>query len=397
MTELLARPTGRDRVLIDAATVHDITALRQLYRTVYGGAYPLPLGTDPTVMRQALSSPTVRWRVARDVATDEVVGSAVLRTDPAARIGKVEGVAVHPAHAGAGVAHSLLSALCEEALGPDSELDSMYATARCVSPASQRALIRNGFRPFGLLPGAIEVHGRETLALLIRHRPGILAERAPLVEVSERVQPLLDAAREAAAINFDGRPARPATSLHHQAASHTCTEPGPAPLEVIQATEFVRRRYGKHTCHDMTLPLSAPDTFFTPDDGRFEAYAAIDPLTGCGVLLDVVPSGYTMGSALCNVVRTATERGVVYLETMVPLADVEQVDRYLAHGFVPSGVYPAMRHFGAVWHDYVVLTRVPRQPDPHTLSVDHGFTPYLKHYRSTCTSTLNSLSEDLKR
>ncbi|MEU5432033.1 GNAT family N-acetyltransferase [Streptomyces sp. NPDC020719] len=388
---MLIRPAPRAAVLLDTASHDDVAALRHLYFTVYGSVYPLPVGTDPAAMAAAVDDPGTRWHVARHAVTGQVIGSAVLRGDRAARIGKVEALAVHPEHAGAGIGRALLSELCEAAVGPGGELDSVYATARCVSPAPQRALLRHGFRPAGLLPAAVQVCGRESLALLVRHRDGVLDRRAPLGELPGQIVSLLDAATSAG-IAFDGVRPGPDTPA---------VRPGQAaePMEVVQEPHFVRRHYARTARRAPAgLPWGEPNALLAPVDGRFETYAVIDRTSGCGMLLDTEPHDPAADAALGDVVQAMADRGALYVEAVLPLADRPRLDLYLAHGFVPTGVYPAMRFDGERWHDHVFLSHGASRPDFRALDVDEHFTRYLQHYRRMWTATyLSTFPEDSQR
>ncbi|MYR87726.1 N-acetyltransferase, partial [Streptomyces sp. SID685] len=66
---------------------------------------------------------------------------------------------------------------------------------------------------------------------------------------------------------------------------------------------------------------------------------------------------------------------------------------FLASGFVPSAVYPAMRRVGDRLHDYVVLSRTSRQIDFRTTAVSPLLQPYLGAYLSAWASTYLPLHE----
>ncbi len=83
---------------------------------------------------------------------------------------------MHPEHRSAGLAAALTEALCVEMLDTG-RLDSVYATVRTVGSGPQRVVARNGFRPLGILPNAVDLRSRESLALYARHSPGVLDRR----------------------------------------------------------------------------------------------------------------------------------------------------------------------------------------------------------------------------
>ncbi|MGN5377069.1 hypothetical protein ACQ4WX_03630 [Streptomyces lasalocidi] len=66
---------------------------------------------------------------------------------------------------------------------------------------------------------------------------------------------------------------------------------------------------------------------------------------------------------------------------------------FLASGFVPSAVYPAMRRLHERFHDYVVLSRTSRQIDFRTTAVSPLLQPYLGAYLSAWTTTYLPLHE----
>lgn len=168
--------------VIERAALTDIADLRQLYYAVYGPHYPTALGTDPAEMSRLIRDPHTLWLVARCPHTGALAGSAAIHSEAGARIGRLEGLAVHPDQRGTGLAGRLTEALCSATLDAGT-LDSVYATVRTVSAGPQRVVTRHGFRPLGILPNAVDLSSRESLALYARHSPGVLDRRVPVADV----------------------------------------------------------------------------------------------------------------------------------------------------------------------------------------------------------------------
>ncbi|MGW2648386.1 GNAT family N-acetyltransferase [Streptomyces sp. NPDC001393] len=373
-------------VVLAPAAVQDVAELRQLYFDVYGHGYPVPLGSDPAVMRRLITDGTAHWLTARTDHGD-LVGSAVVQTDPGSRVGKLVGLAVHPVHRGGGLASRLTGAVCGEAFGTG-RLDSVYATVRVVTEGPQNVVVRNGFRPLGLMPNAVEVEGCETLALFARYADGVLERRAPVERIPDRLAALLSAATSGIGIDYAG-------------AARIPTPPAPRavpeaePIELIAAPAFVRRRFLERFpgAGDRFFPLHTPNALLVAADGGFEAYADLDPVAGSCALVAVHPRPAAVAGALEALMTAVTRAGADYAEALLPLADTEALDVFLASGFVPSAVYPAMRRIGDRFHDYVVLSRTSRQIDFRTTAVSALLQPYLRAYLTAWTATYLPLHE----
>ncbi|MDF3300284.1 GNAT family N-acetyltransferase [Streptomyces tropicalis] len=368
------------------AAVQDIAELRQLYFDVYGHGYPVPLGSDPAVMRRLITDGTAHWLTAR-TERDGLVGSAVVQTDQGSRIGKLVGLAVRPGHRGGGLASVLTGAVCDEAFATG-RLDSVYATVRVVTEGPQHVVVRNGFRPLGLMPNAVEVEGCESLALFARYAGGVLERRAPVARVPEGLGALLGAASAGVGIDWAGTEriaARPAPRAAGRA----------EPVELIAAPAFVRRRFVERfpDAADRFFPLHTPNALLVPADAGFEAYVDLDPVAGSCALVAVHPRPAAVAGALEALMSVITRAGADYAETLLPLADTDALEVFLASGFVPSAVYPAMRRIGDRLHDYVVLSRTSRQIDFRTTAVSTLLQPYLSAYLSAWTSTYLPLHE----
>ncbi|WP_030722960.1 GNAT family N-acetyltransferase [Streptomyces sp. NRRL S-237] len=368
--------------VIAPAVRADIAELRQLYYAVYGPHYPVALGTDPAEMARLIADPHSLWLVTRCADTGALTASAAIRGEAGSRTGRLEGIAVHPEHRSAGLAAALTEALCAGMLDTG-RLDSVYATVRTVSAGPQRVVARNGFRPLGILPNAVDLSSRETLALYARHADGVLDRRIPVAEVPAPLLPLLRTSESALGIEYPGvrATARPLPAP----APHTAVER----LEVIEAPAFVRRRFRERfpRTEGWFYPLHTPNVLLTPEDGRFEVYAYLNRAGGYGSLLTAHPDPAAAAAHLEPVTRALARAGAGYVEALVPLAHHEALSAFLAQGFVAGALYPAMRADGAGFHDYVVLSRSGERIDFRGVAVEPPLQPYLDCYVSAWAST----------
>ncbi|MFD8705339.1 GNAT family N-acetyltransferase [Kitasatospora sp. NPDC059648] len=376
-------------VTLAPAAPQDVAQLRQLYFDVYGHGYPVALGSDPAEMRRLIDDPQTHWLTARHEGAGRLAGSVAVQTDPGGGIGKLVGLAVHPEQRGGGLAGRLTAAVCADAFATGT-LDSVYATVRVVTPGPQQVFARNGFQALGLMPNAVEVAGCESLALFARHADGVLARRESVDVVPAALVTLLEAARRSTGVDY-GRP-RP-TDLPAPTVGQTA--PVTAPMELVSAPGFVRRRFLElfPDPGERFFPLHLPNAVLTPPDGAFEAYADLDRAAASCSLIAVHPSPAAVTGALEPLMAAVSRAGADYVETLLPLADTAGLHAFLAAGFIPSAVYPAMRRIGDRFHDYVVLSRTSRQIDFRAAAVSGPLQPYLQAYLTAWTSTYLPLSE----
>ncbi|MFF9869627.1 GNAT family N-acetyltransferase [Streptomyces sp. NPDC013953] len=366
--------------LIAPARASDIAELRQLYYAVYGPHYPTALGTDPAAMARLIQDPHSLWLVARCPDTGALAASAAVHGEPGSGIGRLEGLAVHPDHRSGGLAARLTEALCAGTLDAG-RLDSVYATVRTVSAGPQRAVARNGFRPLGILPNAVDLSSRESLALYARHRPGVLERRFPVPEVPAPLLPLLRTVERGLGVRYDGtRAVAPAPVTGDGAAEH---------LEMIEAPAFVRRRFRERfpDAGGWFYPLHTPNALLTPEDGRFEVYAYLNRTGRYCSLVAAHPDPAAAAGYLEPVTRALTRAGAGYVEALVPLSHHAALSAFLAQGFVAGALYPAMRREGDGFHDYVVLSRSTERIDFRDVVVEPALQPYLDCYSSAWAST----------
>ncbi|WP_063749978.1 GNAT family N-acetyltransferase, partial [Streptomyces sp. C] len=321
------------------------------------------------------------WLVGRCPATGALTASAAIHGEAGSRIGRLEGIAVHPEHRSGGLAAALTGALCAGMLDTG-RLDSVYATVRTVSAGPQRVVARNGFRPLGILPNAVDLRSRESLALYARHSAGVLDRRIPVTEVPARLLPLLRTAEAALGIGYPG-----------VRGTSAAPEPGPRGaadrLEMIEAPAFVRRRFRERFpgAEGWFYPLHTPNVLLTPEDGRFEVYAYLNRAGGYCSLLTAHPDPAAAAACLEPVTRALARAGAGYVEALVPLAHQEVLSAFLSEGFVAGAVYPAMRADGDGFHDYAVLSRSSERIDFRGVAVEPPLQPYLDCYVSAWAST----------
>ncbi|MFD9369403.1 GNAT family N-acetyltransferase [Streptomyces sp. NPDC060020] len=368
--------------VVTPAVCADIAELRQLYYAVYGPHYPVALGTDPAEMARLIEDPFSLWLVGRCADTGALTASAAIHGEPGSRIGRLEGIAVHPEHRSAGLAATLTEALCAGMLDTG-RLDSVYATVRTVSSGPQRVVARNGFRPLGILPNAVDLRSRESLALYARHSAGVLDRRIPVTEVPAPLLPLLRTAEAALGIRYPG--VRADAGPLPEPAPHGAAER----LEMIEAPAFVRRRFRERfpCAQGWFYPLHTPNVLLTPEDGRFEVYAYLNRAGGYASLLTAHPDPAAAAAYLEPVTRALARAGAGYVEALVPLAHREALSAFLAQGFVAGALYPAMRADGDGFHDYAVLSRSSERIDFRGVAVEPPLQPYLDCYTSAWAST----------
>ncbi|MEU6215048.1 GNAT family N-acetyltransferase [Streptomyces sp. NPDC047023] len=368
--------------VINRATGADIAELRQLYYAVYGPHYPVALGTDPAEMARLMDDPHSLWLVARCPGTGALTASAAIHGEAGSRIGRLEGIAVHPEHRSGGLAGALTEALCARMLDT-ARLDSVYATVRTVGAGPQRVVARNGFRPLGILPNAVDLRSRESLALYARHSPGVLDRRKPVAEVPAALMPLVRTSEAALGIGYAGVRASP------EAAPVPSPRGGDERLELIEAPAFVRRRFRERfpDAEGWFYPLHTPNVLLTPEDGRFEVYAYLNRAGGYCSLLSAHPDPAAAAAHLEPVTRALARAGAGYVEALVPLAHGEALSAFLAQGFVAGALYPAMRADGDGFHDYAVLSRSSERIDFRGVAVEPPLQPYLDCYVSAWAST----------
>ncbi|GAA3578745.1 hypothetical protein GCM10022222_74340 [Amycolatopsis ultiminotia] len=355
----------------EPARLDDVEELLSLYRRVYGSTYALPLGTDPQVMAAELAADTTTWLLARDHG--RIVASILATVAPADRLGKLQGLVVDPARRGGGIAHTAVGELTQHLLASGS-VDSVYGTARTTATAPQRICLRNGFTALGLFPNLRKAARHETMALLARHREGLLARRHPVTRVPAKLGRLVNAIDKTVGLPMwpelvDTPETRPESDR-------------PVRLELVDAPNYVQREFDRLVTDPVRrfYPLHRPNVLLADVDGHFESYAHLSRTDGYCTLIGATPAPMSVAPYLDTLIDELSGLGAHYVETLVPLHCFAELSTLLAHGFLPAALYPAMRREGELFHDYVVMARTLQPLNFRGLAIDEAFRPFAEQY-----------------
>ncbi|KAA2250975.1 N-acetyltransferase [Solihabitans fulvus] len=368
--------------VFDHAGLDDVDELIGLYRRVYGRSYALPLGTDPEVMAAEIAAPGTTWLVVREPVGRRVVGSIVATVDPADRLGKLQGLVVHPDCRGGGLAHRAIELVSELLLAEDQPVDSIYATARTTSTVPQRVCLRNGFRALGIFPNLRKAARHETMVLLARYRDGVLDRRHLVPSVPAGLAGLVESLD--GTVGWSTRPeivAEPVAPQPRPAVSgHT--------IELVDAPRFVLGRFHEvvtdpvrrfYPFHEPNVLLASADPANSADSA-YEVYAHLSRSDGYCALIGASPGLLAVADHLDELMARLGEFGASYVETLLPMDCHDELSLLLAHGFLPAAAYPAMRRDGELFRDYVVMARTTAPLDFRGLAIDEAFRPYAEQY-----------------
>lgn len=360
----------------EPATPADIDELLQLYFTCYGKYYPLALGSDPGVMARMVAQPQTLWRVVRDARSKRIMASGVIDTDPFHRIGKLEGVVVHPEWRHRKLAHRLVEYLVEQSLAGAGMVDSVYATTRTLSKGPQLMCLHNGFKAFGIFPNAHKIQHYETLTLLARHRDGVLLQRRPIQRIPERLAPIVKVLAQVAGLS-QAPEVLPEVGRVGRDKRLVASE-----FELIFAPNFVLTRFMETFAEPERrfYPFHSPNLLISATDGSSEVFAYISKYDRYCAIIGVKPGFMAIADRLDAVIDQLTSFGASYLEVLLPLEDSPEITTLLDHSFLPSAVYPAMRRDGDVWLDYIVMSRSMEPLDFRGMAIDSSFKPYVDQY-----------------
>jgi RimJ/RimL family protein N-acetyltransferase len=357
---------------ITRAEPDDAEGIRALFTVAYGKDYPLTLGNDLDAMRAVMADPANCWVVAREPKTGRVVGTTSMKADHQTQIGKAGGTVVAPDYRGGGLANAMVNAVCEDALGADGWLNSIYATVRLNSPGPQRACLNSGFGAYGIIPNSVKVARHEPSGLMVRYRQGVLEQRLLASEAPEQVKPLLELVTYQSGVDFGPVRYMPvAARPSWEIPLTTLVEGEEATRWFLERVPAIRRIY----------PFQTPNLVLGPEGGDFEVYMKMEYTLGCATMVGMEPFIAEVGvpGLFTAVANTALAAGCPHLEVLIRLNNHEAVRGLVAAGFFPVVVYPAAIVRNGVAEDIMLMCRTRGAIQLQNLRVEPFLKPYINY------------------
>lgn len=368
----------QNNILVRRALLSDREELLALYLTVYGDDYPLELGTNKQLMTKLLEDGDhAFWYVAEIPGRVGLVGSCVVELEPEFKIGKVTGAAVHPQCNGMGLATQLIGYAVKDAMEKAPSINTLYATTRTVSLASQKMLLSNGFKPLGIFPNARKIKTYETLTLMGLFREGVLEKRVTV----EKIPPsMVEIYLQTNKSIGDERSIELIEDCPNFSAK---TEHEESKWEFIEAPEFVEKRFNeifKGDRESTFYPFHRPNLLISNTALGVELFASFSKKDHYCVLITANCPITTINGHFKKLAFALKEIGVYYLETLVRLDSFEAICFLSANRFLASAYYPAMREVEGKAYDYVLMTRTMVPLDFSDSHIAPEFTPFVREY-----------------
>lgn len=365
-------------IQIRRATVADREELLSLYLTVYGDDYPLELGTNKQLMTRLLEEQDCAfWFVAELKDRVGIAASCVVELEPEFKIGKVTGAAVHPQCAGLGLSTELIRHAVQTVMEQAPSINTLYATTRTVTMASQKMLLNNGFKPLGIFPNARKIKTYETLTLMGYFREGVLAKRTQVHKIPPSLVELY------LQTNKSIGDERPIELVEDCPALSKDTVHEDSKWEFIQAPEFVEKRFNeifKGDRESTFYPFHKPNLLISNKELDVEMFASFNKKDHYCVIISANKPITTINGHFKKLAFSFKEIGVYYLETLVRLDSFEAICFLNSNRFLASAYYPAMREIDNIAHDYVLMTRTMVPLDFSESQIAPQFTPFVREY-----------------
>jgi N-acetylglutamate synthase-like GNAT family acetyltransferase len=361
---------------VEVATEKDVNEMLNLYRLVYGKKYPISYGTDPDLLKNAITNKDTHLViVSKDSISKIVTGAMIVELDKYFKIGKLVGLVVHPDYQKHKIGQNLVSYATTELLDKSDAYNSLYATTRTVTVGPQVVFLRNNYLPLGIFPNAHRLHQYETVTLFAKFKKGVLEKRIPEKNVVRNLMPLYNTLKE-----FNNEIVIPKAA---DEPSITKKEfDNEIEFEIIQAPNYVLRKFHERfpNKEDRFFPFHSPNMLIADKEGRIEIFAHFSKRDGyCTLIKSTIPIN-ELNSKLTSLNMQLDDLGVAYLEVLVNVKFTPFINMLLRGQFVPSAIYPAMREINKELNDYVVLSRTMEPLNFRGMAIVAPFKPYIDQY-----------------
>lgn len=360
--------------LMRRANVGDIQNLLTLYFTIYGGNYPLALGTDRSAMEKIILDKNNVWLVIEDTEKKTLCASAVFEVDMLFKIARAEGFVTHPYYQSKGLASHLLNRGSDYLMKDNKIVHSIYATTRTLSVGPQLVFIKNKFKPLGIFPNAHRLNNYETLTLMAKHDPDVLKKRSRVEEVPEALGPIFKASEKYIKSPY------PTPRLLKM------VKPKPSgeylEFEIVHAPAFVKRKFLKTFTDpfDVFFPFHEPNLLLTAKNGEVDIYGYLSKSDGYCALITATEPFYCMAGRLRPLLQQLHDYGVSYVEILMSMDSILSLETLLDVNFLPSAIYPAMLDYKGQFRDLVLMSRSMEPLNFRGMQIEKSFKPYIEQY-----------------
>lgn len=371
----VSRHKGSGGVSIRRATPADADELRALYQDVYEGRYPLSIIYDVHETVSALGRDNILWLTAE--AKGRLVASVIFTVDKENKLAKVFGAVVKKTHRGRGLTEQAIRLGLHHLVEETAQAESVYATARTLSPAPQKLLRNLGFKELGIFPNVRKVENYETHCLTAYFKPGALGRRMARPRLPSALKPFFSVVRRATGIEepeFNDTPLEPSSPYAG----------GWIPFEIIEAPEFVLERWkSRRSANQLKMqffPFHEPNLLLVSPDQSTEVYLHHSKPDHHAVIVGGHENVPDLTHLLNSVVMSLEEHGVRYLELLADAYHPRVLKSIMDARFLPSAYYPAMRWRRGRGRDYIVFSKSFVVLDFRNILAEGFYREYLREY-----------------
>ncbi len=334
---------------IRPASHGDVMPIVEMYQGAAVEVMNDPLFLDHRKLGSSLSDKGFQWIVAE--AGGKIVGVLAVKRDLEQRIGKIVRLYTDPlADGGRKIQRSLIAAAAEAGRP---QLDLLFITTRFISFDQLLLSVEEGFRFLGFFPTSARERTRNPAGVTVRYFDGVLeGKRFQGFPLHPIVAPFFE-------LICDDWTLPPLPAFHPPRVEEALGT-GAVELELIEAPNFVRRKYSRLREMDLLstnfYPFQEPNVLLTDPEGKLEVFAAVnDSFRFASVIVERLEIPVDPSVLYREVARLLHDRNMSYIEMIVDAADCQGIEFMTRAGFVPVVYFPALKMHGNQRRDFVVL------------------------------------------